>query len=892
MLLEQKEHDELEDIRSHGRTLVNSFGEQDYSQGIQQLLDTSVAKSAPDISKLLDISATRRTVSMQMTPNQLKSIMAQGNLKGTNWARKPITRGSAVFSREEFDSFHAEVADVLKHSNAVDTLPIKSPSGELYRQQVLERLRPLSGKATNVQGIAMRTKVQMDRTSAVPASLEHFDKASSSGGTQQAAGVTMVDQMDNDGDVLNNSNMLSLHRPLSGKHLYPDQRTKHAQSLASKVDDKGIPSKLEHVKTPLEDEVDTYLPITAHAAHSSVHHQGHFKVYLEQGTTAEGRPILQVHVDETELTAAELLEAAVEHDAALQATVDVGMDYTQAVAKQAKHRSEIARQRILSRVQALDRSSSFASLGSLSSATGSVSTASTVINNGLVMPYLYLTAYLNTAGNLIVDINNNLYAESRVLFMDLQQSFITLPTLKLVLNTFCKEAQLKHLKVLDLAFNPQIGNGVSKLLHKHLHKCCCLIQLNLNGVHIGELGLKLLLQGIIAGGGADYMLRLDLQCNNISIATDGFELLQHFHSLQMLDLAMNQFTLDTGHQLNRFAAGLKGLTSLTALSIAHNKVQDVGFAVLVDTLLFTKEEEDDMSVGMVVNNKVSFLNNGSDSFSFASGSSTRTNTGVYLLRVLDVSGCFLTSKSEEKIRQLMESHVRPPPGSAKHGSFDFSSSPYINALSNSLNNIVNNGPDTAAAHTPHQYKRQESTMSILTLPTIVVPETDKSKRGSRLSSANSSHPTPTAAVRHNSTNSAHATPTAAVSSRHSMVSAATSAAVDLHAALSAFTPAPPPVVSGPKRNKLPIEKIYITQNLLNSLKITELQEFYRLTSCCELLANVPVKDGKGPKVKHSLLQRKYLSDVDTATFSNISELECFDLKDYGIVKNRDAVKLV
>jgi hypothetical protein len=49
-----------------------------------------------------------------------------------------------------------------------------------------------------------------------------------------------------------------------------------------------------------------------------------------------------------------------------------------------------------------------------------------------------------------------------------------------------------------------------------------LVHLNLSGCQIGGQGVRLVLQSLVESGAADSLLRLDLQNNNISLASDSF----------------------------------------------------------------------------------------------------------------------------------------------------------------------------------------------------------------------------------------------------------------------------------------------------------------------------------------------------------------------------------
>eukprot|EP00981_Chlorochromonas_danica_P008608 scaffold2237_cov175-Ochromonas_danica.AAC.30 len=151
-----------------------------------------------------------------------------------------------------------------------------------------------------------------------------IDDTNNSGNSAAAAAahkVTMVDVIDNDGYILNNAQLFSLNRPLSGKHLYPDlpstdnihgsmKSIVKSLELKKDHDDKGLVSKMERMKTDLEIEVDGFLPITSHHQQQhkqqqqqqqqhrigqkndprnprNHHHNGPLRVHLEQVTTAD-----------------------------------------------------------------------------------------------------------------------------------------------------------------------------------------------------------------------------------------------------------------------------------------------------------------------------------------------------------------------------------------------------------------------------------------------------------------------------------------------------------------------------------------------------------------------------------------------------------------------------
>lgn len=447
---------------------------------------------------------------------------------------------------------------------------------------------------------------------------------------------------------------------------------------------------------------------------------------------------------------------------------------------------------------------------------------------------------------------------------------------------------------------------------------------------------------------------------------------------RILDLAKNQFTLDTGHQLQRFTTGLQGLVNLTALSVAYNKIQDVGFAALVDTLLYTnfhalarqrairmnrineddmdeEEKDDDDDDGVIITNRVSFFNHGSDTHSLASHRSSNSSHGQqslashaqehatehdsFKIKYLDITGCFLTTKSEPKLVQLLESHPKPPPSA--NGGYSFDSQPYSSLSSSGLPPVANNStPNVSAesAHHNHQsHRRQDSVSTVGTgvgsLPSIVIPETPGTTRSTHTIHA-SDTPSRHNSIGNSSQKSGHplvlqSTPNRRKSGGLGMGSSMgisintgikpspkglpSKGSTTMRSSASSFTPLQPTherVEPSPAHssmpipathatpshttatNKLPLEKIYLAGNLFQSARIADIEDRFKLITKCALVLQTPVEeidaDLSGKKKKLTLLQRKYLSEEHVVSYSCIDDLSCYDLNAMGIVKNRDA----
>jgi hypothetical protein len=59
-----------------------------------------------------------------------------------------------------------------------------------------------------------------------------------------------------------------------------------------------------------------------------------------------------------------------------------------------------------------------------------------------------------------------------------------------------------------------------------------LVHLNLTGCQIGGQGVRLLLQSLLQSDAAESLVRLDLQNNNISLASESFAFIGQFTNLR------------------------------------------------------------------------------------------------------------------------------------------------------------------------------------------------------------------------------------------------------------------------------------------------------------------------------------------------------------------------
>ncbi len=149
-----------------------------------------------------------------------------------------------------------------------------------------------------------------------------------------------------------------------------------------------------------------------------------------------------------------------------------------------------------------------------------------------IEPYLNLAKHINRDGQLVLERENNLIIESAIQYLTLQNANMTLQTLQEVCQIFFKDWQMEYIRVLDLSGNPLLSTIGVKLICSQLKKTCHLLHLNLNHMNIGDAGLKLLLKSMSQGGGEQKLLRLELQKNQLTFASDAISMLCNFKKLK------------------------------------------------------------------------------------------------------------------------------------------------------------------------------------------------------------------------------------------------------------------------------------------------------------------------------------------------------------------------
>jgi hypothetical protein len=144
---------------------------------------------------------------------------------------------------------------------------------------------------------------------------------------------------------------------------------------------------------------------------------------------------------------------------------------------------------------------------------------------------LDLKKFIDSSGELTLELKTHLSTENPNKIISAKNANMTLQSFNSIVDNYLKPWQLSKIYVIDLMGN-RLGLNGAILLSSKLQKGCKLIHLNLNGMDIGDMGLKKVLSAIESSGGEKIMLRLDIQSNGITIATETFSMISKFINLR------------------------------------------------------------------------------------------------------------------------------------------------------------------------------------------------------------------------------------------------------------------------------------------------------------------------------------------------------------------------
>ena len=145
--------------------------------------------------------------------------------------------------------------------------------------------------------------------------------------------------------------------------------------------------------------------------------------------------------------------------------------------------------------------------------------------------FLDVKQFIDKNGEINIDLKTHMSVENQTRILIMKDASISLPIFKKLLDSYMKQKQLEQLIRLDISGNRLALDGAVAVSLK-LRNYCRLVHLSLNGMDIGDMGLKVLFNAIITSEGQQHLLRLDIQRNGITLATPSFSLISNFSNLR------------------------------------------------------------------------------------------------------------------------------------------------------------------------------------------------------------------------------------------------------------------------------------------------------------------------------------------------------------------------
>ena len=161
---------------------------------------------------------------------------------------------------------------------------------------------------------------------------------------------------------------------------------------------------------------------------------------------------------------------------------------------------------------------------------------------------------------------------------------ITLPVFKMVSDNHFKPWQLKVLEHLDIS-DSRLGTDATVLLAKKLEAECHLVTFNAAGNHMSESGCCALLESMGRGGATESLTFFDLSNNWLTMVDDSLGNIGTFSKLIQLNLRNNHIAIDSVRHKSLLVEALSPLVKLKYLNLSQNRIQDLGFSALCNSIL-------------------------------------------------------------------------------------------------------------------------------------------------------------------------------------------------------------------------------------------------------------------------------------------------------------------
>lgn len=163
---------------------------------------------------------------------------------------------------------------------------------------------------------------------------------------------------------------------------------------------------------------------------------------------------------------------------------------------------------------------------------------------------------------------------------------VDLKTITRVANYHFQKWQIQEMDDLEMT-NSRLGPEGTMVLAKKFSEAgvCNLSRLFFGGNHASETGAINFLNAVVQGGGANHLTELDLHGNMLTMVSEGFQVINKFVNLTYLDLRVNHIAIDNLRHMSLLVDSLEPLKKLKYLSLAENRLQNMGFGALMNNVL-------------------------------------------------------------------------------------------------------------------------------------------------------------------------------------------------------------------------------------------------------------------------------------------------------------------
>lgn len=163
---------------------------------------------------------------------------------------------------------------------------------------------------------------------------------------------------------------------------------------------------------------------------------------------------------------------------------------------------------------------------------------------------------------------------------------VDIKTITRVANNHFQKWQIEELEDLEMT-DARLGPEGTLILADKFKDAgvCRLSRLFYGGNQTGETGSISFLKAIVQSGGDAGLAELDLHSNMLTMVSEGFMIINKFVNLTYLDLRANHIAIDNPRHMSLLVDSLEPLKKLVYLSLAENRLQNMGLSALINNVL-------------------------------------------------------------------------------------------------------------------------------------------------------------------------------------------------------------------------------------------------------------------------------------------------------------------